>query len=279
MLIQPALSDLWLRRWAIARIDVDGGYLALLRTREGKLVALPSLMAHAAGAASGAAPTAPWQLHIASIALRDVALDLFDASVTRGAPHRLRISDLHADLGPLALPQLDERMAIDVRARFKGPQRDGRLSLAGHVTPATREADLKLDAQGVELTALQPYLLKSGESAIKAGTLDLRLHAKASQQRLQAPGHLVLRGLELQSGGGMLGTFGGVPRQAVLAAMSRDGKIELDFTLEGRVDDPKFSLNEVFASRFAVGLAEKLGITLGGVVEGVGGVIKGLLGR
>ena len=154
--------------------------------------------------------------------------------------------------------------------------------LLSSLTPAARDADLDIRARGIDLVALQPYLLKSGESAVRAGTLDLTLDAKAAQQRLRAPGKLAIEGLELADGGGPLpglGTFAGLPRQAVLAALARDGRIELDFVLEGRIDDPKFSLNELFAARFAVGLAEKLGVSLGGVVEGVGNVIKGLFGR
>ena len=90
---------------------------------------------------------------------------------------------------------------------------------------------------------------------------------------------MTLTDLELDSPGGVLGTFAGVPRQAVLAALERDSRIELAFTLEGQLDDPKFSLNELFAARFAVGLAEKLGVSLGGVLQGVGSMIKGLFGR
>ena len=63
------------------------------------------------------------------------------------------------------------------------------------------------------------------------------------------------------------------------AAMSRVGRVELAFTQEGRLDDPKFSLNELFAARSAVGLAEKLGVSLGAMVEGVGSIVKGLFGR
>lgn len=279
--IRPALASLWQPGWQIAHVGVEGAYLALLRTRDGKLAVLPSLLEGGASRApgrAGDAATAP--LRIGTVALRDVSLDLFDATVTRGGPpHRLRLTRLRAEVGPLALPALDERADVELEATLRGHAGDGRLALAGHLTPATREADLKLDAKALDLVALQPYLLKSGEASVRRGTLDLAARAKASRQRLHAPGTLVLRDLELHSGGGVLGTFAGVPRQAVLAAMSRDGRIELDFTLEGRVDDPKFSINELFAARFAVGLAEKLGVSLGGVVEGVGNVIKGLLGR
>jgi hypothetical protein len=185
---------------------------------------------------------------------------------------------LEAEAGPIALPALDERMALSIESVLDGPRHDGSLSLKGHLTPAKREADLALRARGVDLMALQPYLLKSGEASVRGGTLDLTLDAKAAAQRLHAPGQLTLHRLELNEGAG-LSTFAGLPRQAVLAAMSRDGRIELSFTLEGRIDDPSFSINELFAARFAVGLAEKLGVSLTGVVEGVGNVIKGLLGR
>ncbi len=279
--LRPALSSLWRSGWRLSHVGVEGGYLALLRTRDGKLSVLPSLLdPKAGGKGEGTGAHHKTAVRIESLVLREVSLDVFDATVARGGPpHRLRLTRLRADVGPLALPSLDERIDIDLQATLRGSQRDGRLTLSGRLTPALRDADLKLDARGLDLLVLQPYLLKSGEASVKSGTLDLSAHAKASAQRLHAPGKLVLNDLDLQSGGGVFGTFGGVPRQAVLAAMTRDGKIELDFTLEGRIDDPKFSINEIFAARFAVGLAEKLGVSLGGVVEGVGNVIKGLLGR
>lgn len=277
--IRPSLSSLWRGTVAISHITVEGGYLALLRTRDGKLQVLPSLIDRPRRDAPARDDDAAPALHIGEITLREVTVDLFDATVTAGAPHRIRFARLRADVGPLDLPALDQRIAIDLDAAVQGVRREGRLSLAGHFMPSTREADLTLEARDVDLIALQPYLLKSGESSVKSGALDLRLHAKAARQRLHAPGRIVLRGLQLQSGGSVLATFGGVPKQAVLAALARDGRIELDFALEGRVDDPKFSLNEQFAARFTVGLAQKLGVGIGGVVEGVGQALKGLLGR
>jgi Domain of Unknown Function (DUF748) len=272
--LRPEWSSLWRRGWRLAHIEVEGGYLSMQRLRDGRLVVLPSLLRDRQGD-GGATP-----LRIGTLALRGATIDFFDATVAggRGAPHRLRLTSLDAEAGPLALPALDERMRLSIATTLDGPKHDGTLRVTGHLTPAAREADLDLRARGVDLVALQPYLLKSGEASVRGGTMDLTIDAKASGQRLHAPGQLTLHRLELSEGGG-LSTFAGLPRQAVLAAMSRDGKIELSFTLEGRVDDPKFSINELFAARFAVGLADKLGVSLSGVVEGVGNVIKGLLGR
>ena len=280
--VVPALSSLWRSGWRLASVTVEGASLSLLRTREGKLRVLPSLMeGEPRGAGKAAGEPVATTVHIGELRLRDVAIDFHDASVrgSGGAPHRVRLEALQADIGPLALPALDERIAVSMQATLKGPQRSGSLSLRGDVTPAPRDADLALKIKGLDLVTLQPYLLRHNEGAVKRGTLDLSLDAKVKGQRLHAPGRLTLTDLELASGGGVFGTFAGVPRQAVLAAMSRDGRIELDFTLQGKLDDPKFSLNELFAARFAVGLAEKLGVSLGGVVEGLGSVVKGLFGR
>jgi uncharacterized protein YjhX (UPF0386 family) len=275
--IVPQWRSLFGGAWRVARLEVEGGYVSMLRTREGRLAVVPSFTTSRSPPRAGAAPS----VRLDAVTVQGVTLDLFDATVPteRGAPHRIRLTGLKAQLAPVSLPAMDERMAVDIDATVKGVQGDGRLAVDGHVTPATRDATLRVRAQDIDLVALQPYLLRHGEASVQRGSLDLVLDAKAAQQRLHAPGRLTLRDLQLDSSGGVLATFAGVPRQAVLAAIARDGRIELEFTLDGRVDDPQFSLNEVFAARFAVGLAEKLGVSLGGVVEGVGNVIKGLFGR
>ncbi len=271
--LRPALASLWTGRWTIARLEVDGAYLSLLRTRQGRLRLLPALLERP-GAAGAPATT----VELEQVVLNSAAIDFIDASVRQPA-HRLRLESLDAQIGPLVLPALDEAMKIELQARVKGPHRNGTLAIAGTLNAATRDAQLESRVHGVDLQALQPYLLKADEGGVKRGTLDLVLEASVRGQRLHAPGRLTLAGLELAPAGGLLSTFAGVPRQAVLAAMARDGRIELRFTLEGRLDDPAFSLDENLATRLAGGLAEAVGVSLGGVVEGVGGMIKGLFGR
>lgn len=275
--LRPAFSTLWARGWRIGRIEVTDAYVSLQRSRDGRLRILPALLEQPAAKGPKEAATGP-HVHIAQIVLKNAAVEFHDASVRQPA-HRMLLDQLDADVGPLDWPALDTAAQIDLAARFKGPQRDGRLTIAGTLTPATRDATLKAQARGVDLVALQPYLLKVNEGGVRRGTLDLGLEATVKAQRLHAPGRLTLTGLELGPGNGLLSTFAGVPRQAVIAAMSRDGRIVVSFTLDGRLDDPSFSLNENFATKLAGGLAETLGVSLGGVVEGVGNVIKGLFGK
>lgn len=277
--LRPSLASLWRPGWHIASVTIDAGYVSLLRSRDGRLRVLPALTERkpAVGAPAHEAGAGP-AVHIGRIVLDGAAIDFFDASVRQPA-HRMQLAELDAALGPIDWPALASPTAIELAAQFKGPHRSGRLAIDGEVTLATRDAQLKASVRGVDLVALQPYLLKVNEGGVRAGTLDLTLDARVKAQHLKAPGRLTLTGLELSSGGGVFSTFAGVPRQAVIAAMSRDGRIEFAFTLDGRLDDPGFSLNENVAAKLAGGLAETLGVSLGGVVEGVGGVIKGLFGR
>ena len=286
----PDLRSAWPgAAWRLHSVDVQGAYLSLLRTRDGRLRLLPALLERAEAPtrsgglvgmvlAGAAAPPSSPALRIGEVRLHGAVVELHDASV-RSPPHKLRLVDLEATLGDLVLPQADTTMPLTLRAVLKGPQRDGRLAIDGELGLARRDARLDAHFDGVDLVALQPYLLKVAEGGVKRGTLDLRLQATVKANRLRAPGTVTLSGLVLGNSGGALGGLAGVPRQAVLAAMSRDGRIELKFTLEGRLDDPNFSLNESLATRVASGLAETLGVSVGGVVEGVGGLLKGLFGR
>ena len=282
--VVPDLGSLLGGTWRVHSIAVDGAYVSILRTRSGALKVLPALLEAPAGErpqatpASASAPTAGPRVRIGTVVLNNAAIDFFDASVRRPA-HHMRIEQLQAELGPLVLPRLDVPLHLDLSGVFKGPRRDGRIRIAGTFTPATLDAHLRASVAHADLIALQPYILKFNEGGVRKGTLDLKIDATVTHRRLHAPGQVTLTDLELSSGKGAMSTFAGVPRQLVIAAMSRDHRIQVAFTLDGSLDDPKFSLNAAFAQRMAVGLAEQLGVSVKGVVEGMGSVIKGLFGR
>jgi hypothetical protein len=276
--LRPDLGALFSGRWRVGAVDVHKPYLSLLRTRDGKLHVLPALVPPApppgaAGATATANAAAAPLVLIDHIRLHDAEIELFDASVKRPA-HRIRLAQVQAEVADLRLPALDAPLALKVDGVFKGPQRDGQLHIAGTLTPAPRDAALKASFSNVDLVALQPYLFKGGEGSVKRGSLDLRLQADVRHNQLKAPGTVTLRQVELGGSG-----LGALSQRAVLAAMDREGRVEVDFVLAGKLDDPKFSLNEDLAAKVAVGLAEKLGLSIGGVAEGLGSVVKGLFGR
>lgn len=281
--VVPDLRSLLGGPWRVASVTVEGGYVALQRTRDGRLRLLPALLeerakAAAGSAASGAEAAGPTALEIGRVELAGAVVEMHDASVGP-RPQRLRLERLDAQVGPLVLPALDRPVEVAIDGVLKGVRRDGRVQVNGTLTPATRDAQLAVRLAGVDLVALQPYLLKAADTSVRGGSLDLALDASVQQQRLKAPGRLTLSGLELAHPRGGLAAVAGLPRQAVLAALQRDGKLRVAFTLEGRLDDPSFSLNESLATRVGSGLAESVGVSVGGVVEGVGGLVRGLFGH
>lgn len=262
--------------WQLHSIRVDDAYLSVLRGRDGAVRVVPGLLDRPARAGSGTSAAAPpWRIGRVQVSGQ---VDVFDATVRR-PPHRLQLTALRLELGPLHLPALDQPVKLALQAALRSAQpgrEDGRIEIQGVVTPAAREADLRASARAVDLVALAPYIVKASDMAVKSGTLDLSLQARVERQRLHAPGLLTLSQLELAGGSGPLGTFAGVPAQLVLAAIARDGRVEVPFTLQGRIDDPGFSFNADLGAKLAIGLAEKLGLSVGGVIQGIAGSIRGL---
>jgi hypothetical protein len=278
--VRPDLASAFSGAWRVQRIEVEDARLVLLRTREGRLRLLPSMLEAAPAATPAASAGArSKKVLIDHVELRNAKVDLFDASLKLPRPHRVQLADLNASLDTLAVPAFDQAMKIDLEAVFKGPVHDGRLALKGKLTPATKDAQMHGELHGADLLALQPYLLKVADGGVKKGRLDLEMDARVQAQKLKAPGLLTLTGLELNDGSGVMGRFAGMSRQAALASLRKHDRIELNFTLEGRLDDPGFSVNDSLAMRFATGLADALGVSMEGVVEGVEKVFKGLLGH
>ena len=282
VVIRPDLLGLFSSRIHVPNILVDKAYVSVLRGRDGKVRLLPSLLDKKAGEGHSAPP----EVSIGTIELRDGALEFFDASIRQPA-HKTRLEQLHARVDDLRVPSLSSRTTIQIDGQVKGVQRHGKLSITGWAELATRNSEIATKLQGVDLVALQPYLVKASETGVRRGTLDLRLKSTVRKNRLHAPGTVTLTGLELAPASGPFNTFMGVPRQAVVAALKdRKGQISIDFTLDGNLDDPKFSLNESLALRMGAAVADTLGISIegltkgvGSAAEGIGGVVKKLFGR
>jgi hypothetical protein len=277
VVVRPDLGALLSRTIRIASIEVEGGYVSMLRRKDGKLVLLPSLLGRTAdkpadkpategAASSGAASPAMPEIAIGQVLLQDAAVDFFDASVRQPA-HKLRLEQTTVTLEAIRLPALSGQTQIALDGVIKGVQRDGKVSIKGTAEIATRDSDIQAKLSGVDLVAFQPYLIKAAETGVKKGTLDLAMKSTVKKNRLHAPGRVTLSGLELSSGK----TFMGMPRDAVVAMLKdKKGQIAVDFVLEGNIDDPKFSLNEKFLSQIGTATASFLGISLEGLARGIG---------
>jgi hypothetical protein len=272
IVVTPDLVGLVSSRLHVPKITVENAYLSVLRSRDGRLRLLPSLIEKRDKAGTGGeAPS----VSIGAIELRDGVVEFFDATVRQPA-HKIRLEQLRASVDDLQVPELKGRTRIALDGTVKGVQRNGKLSIKGWAELATKNSEITTRLQGVDLVALQPYLIKASETGVKRGALDLDLKSTVRNNRLHAPGSVTLNGLELANSEGAMGTFMGVPRSLVIAALkNRNGQIQVQFTLEGNINDPQFSLNESFSKRMTASVAEGLGISIEGLTRGVGSAAQG----
>lgn len=268
VLIEPDLGSLFAERYSIRRITAEGAYLSVLRNEQSQLRVLPTLLDRQRR------KDPKWRapaLSIGSVELRDSVLDFHDRSVKSGQVVSLHFEPVRARLDDLLIPEFRGKSPLHAAGTVRGPKHQGTVEVDGWVEIGTRASDLKTIARGVDLLEIEPYLLRATEDGVESGTLDLDLHSKVENRHLDAKGKLRLNDLHLRPGGGIAGTFLGVPRRAVIASMkSGDDDLELDFTMRGNLGDTKFSLNETLSVRVAVGLAQSLGVGLVDVIKGVG---------
>lgn len=263
--VVPSLADLLGARVVLRSIRIEGAYLSLLRTPEQKLRVLPGLTGPAATAPGETAAPGP-AISIGRIELVDSAIEYFDASIQR-PPLKIRLEQIELGLDHLQLPELNGQSRLRVDGVVKGPKNDGRLEIAGVIELASKASELQAKLRGVDLLAFKPYLIRATDTGVRRGSLDLDLHATVQRNRLHAPGTLTLNQLELAGGG----AFMGVPQAAVVGLMKNQaGQIRINFSLDGQLDDPRFSLNEQLLGRVGAGLADTVGISLEGLAKGVG---------
>ncbi len=270
VVIVPSLRSLFSDTIQVGSITVIRPYLSALRTRDGKLEVVPSLLA--GPRTKGQTPAGPpaRAVAISKIKLDDGVVELFDATVAQ-PPLKIRLEQIQATLHDVAVPSLTGKSQFELSTVVKGVRRDGRAHISGWAEVVTKDSSVKTELRSVDLVALQPYLVKAGETRVQNGALDLDLQSEVITNRLRAPGKVTIADLEFAPARGALDTFMGVPRAAVVNFLkNKDNRIAVNFTIEGDINNPQFALNEAFATRVASGLAENLGVSIRGVAEGVG---------
>ncbi|GHU34970.1 hypothetical protein AGMMS50256_29400 [Betaproteobacteria bacterium] len=278
ILIVPDFFSFMSARPSIDNIFIEGANVVLLRTKDGKVRIVPSLLdkpSEQPSAAEGVKSVEDKKdgaggmaLDIGQIIVSDGAIEFHDQSI-RATPVKLRIEQIEATVGKLRLPELAGNTSLKIDAIAKSPRRNGKLAINGSFNIAAQESKLVTKLRDVDLITLQPYLIKATETGVQRGALDLDLDSSITGGKLRAPGAVTLSDLELSDGS----KFMGLPRSAVIGLLKdKNGRISMKFVIEGDINDPRFSLNEHLAMRFGLSLAGELGVSLESLVKGVGHV-------
>jgi len=270
VVIAPSLRSLLSDRIRIRSITVVRPYISAVRTPDGKLQVVPSLLPGPAPKGKApAGPPAP-RVAVSRLTVEDGTVELFDATVAQ-PPLKIRLEKIQGTVRNVMVPSLKGKSQFDLTAAVKGVHRDGRGSLAGWAEVASKDSSVKTELRSVDLVALQPYISTAAEARVQKGALDLDLQSEVRNNHLRAPGKVVISDLEFAPATGALDTFMGVPRSVVVNFLkNKDNKIAMNFIIEGDINNPQFTLREALTTRIASGMAELLGVSIRGVAEGVG---------
>ncbi len=279
--IVPDLPDLLKKRVHVRNIVIDDFALTVLRTEHGGLQVVPNLRQaiNEAPANQSSMLAQPDKL-IDHIEFTHGTFAFYDETVRRSG-YKITIENASAALDHLQLPALTDPTMVSVKGDIKGPQHTGSVSFSGWLKIASKDSQTNTQLHGVDIVTLDPYLLTkvSAKTPVAGGTLDLDVNATVHNGQIHAPGVVTLNHLQLAESRNPLDTFLSLPAKAAVAALKTHGdKITLHFELDGNLRDPKFSLNESFATKLSSGFAQALGVSVQGVANSVGETVKGLSG-
>jgi len=207
---------------------------------------------------------------IKKIEVINASVDYLDRK-TPATPVLTRMRKIDLVVNDVSLPFANAFSDYDLSASIPGNQGTGTLKSKGKVKIKTSDVDLKASLRGLDITAFKPYFQKQSPVDITRGQVDLDVDIKVVSQKLHAPGMVVLKDLQFQSGPGMGSKFMGLPLSLVVALLKKNNdEIQVNFVMEGDLKNPKFDVKENLMDRISVAMADKLGFPIKGIAEALG---------
>ncbi len=286
IVIRPSLISLLSGRLDINGILLEKPYLLLEINPDGSFASLlPPRPAAPAGPPSAALP-----VKIAGLRISNGTIELLDRQVARKGGsgmshprerfHLTTLQDITFSADGLTVPGSEHPAAVSLELSAKG---GGRLTISGDIAPKGLDTHLKLDLTGLNIIPYRPYFIKKGDLDVSAGSLSATCTLTIDKRILNAPGSLHLKGLAFDHSS-TKGTLLGVPAWALVSFLSdNNDELSVPFTVNGSLDNPRFSIHQSLSDQIATGLSSKIGVpNVSDVGKGILGVgekgIKGILG-
>ena len=206
----------------------------------------------------------PTQVNLKGLKISQAEVLILDGKVA-AAPHPMHLTDVSLNVDQTAFPPQDTWTTYECSLNIPGKGSTGALRVSGKTKLKSLDTVSKVSLQGLDITTVKPYVQKAGDVDVTRGTVSLDVDLHIDKRNLNSPAKAVLRNLQFAPAKGAGEKFMAIPRSAVISFLqANNNEIALDFLVVGSIDDPKFSLSEAMATRFAVQFADKLGL---GVVK------------
>jgi hypothetical protein len=209
------------------------------------------------------------EFRIQKVEIINGSLDYIDDEVS-GEPVITELRNIDIDSENIIFPIRNNLTDYRFTAKVSGKLSAGIIKSEGKIALKTFDMDSKVKAKNLDVTHFNPYFKKKSTVDIKRGFLDLDIDMKIISGKIIAPGRAVLSDLQFESESGTKAKFLKLPVHAIMAFL-KDNKdrIAFDFTLEGDLDNPKFSLREGAVDKLTIGIAKKLGLPVESISESI----------
>jgi hypothetical protein len=225
----------------VKSVDIRGAGIDLVISENGALSVLEVKKRLAASSPRAApAPGNPIPIRVDSITLADCSGALTDHRIR--PPYTVAVERIQGTVKGIS-SSTKAPARIEIGAALRG---GGTVTLKGAIDlfqPA-RATDVQLGVHRLEIPPLSPMSVHYVGYPVTRGRSDLGLDYKIKDQHLKGSNHIVTQDLTL---GDKVAGEGNVKlpiKLGISLLTDKDGRITLDFPVEGRLDDPEFTVGK-----------------------------------
>ena len=209
----------------------------------------------------------PLQIRIDRIRIRKGSVDFEDRKVA--PPAHIKLRELNFEIKDIRYPLVSLHSPIELKGKMEGRKQDGRIDAKGWINLKTMDLEASLRVREIEVMTFEPYYRKRVTAEIESGHMDMDSKVAVKEKWIDAPGELDLVNLHIKEGRGAVFL---ISAETLIPLLERKKyEIKVPFHVKGNLEDPRFSLQEIFLMRVAFSLAEALGLP----IKSVGGSLFG----
>ncbi len=271
LMVRGDFMNIFREKYIISSLKLEKPYMYVEVDNKGNLIS-PAFPGDEKKPSRKEAPVGP--VTFEKIEIVDGAVDYLDRKTPR-VPVLTKVRDINMKMDRLTFPFTNDPTKYSFQAHVPTGKSTASIKSEGSIKFASQDVESVSNVRNLDITHFKPYYDKQAKSVhVKRGFMDLDVRAKVVKRKINAPGHAVIKSLELETGSGFGDQFMGVPASTVLGFMKKSGdQLPIDFVVSGDLDNPKFNIAENFMAKLSFGIADKLGISvkdIGGSIFGVG---------
>lgn len=178
---------------------------------------------------------------------------LFEDWKSGEPPVRLKLNEIDLEIRDIQYPFHSTRSPVDLKGKADG---GGEIVVKGWINLKTMEMETSLKAREVNVKNFEPYYRKRVTAEIDSGYIAMDSRIALKEKTIDVPGKLELTRLHVKEGEG---TVFWIPADKLISLVKAKGdRIQVSFHLKGKIEDPKFSLQEALLTQIALSLVEAL---------------------